>query len=166
MSRFALVVDQLDAVRKYTLSMLDNVEPSAWLMQPKEGVSHIAWQIGHLAVSEYWLALNRIRGRHPDDEELVSEKFVQRYGRLSTPDPSPANNLTAAELRAVLDRVHGQALKEIRMLSDAQLDEPVPKPHRQFTTKLGALLWCAQHEMIHVGQIGLLRRLLGMAPLW
>ena len=28
-----------------------------------------------------------------------------------------------------------------------------------FKTKLEAITWCAQHEMIHVGQIGLLRHL-------
>ena len=34
------------------------------------------------------------------------------------------------------------------------------------TTKLKALLWCAQHEMSHAGQIGLLRRHLGFPPMW
>ena len=34
------------------------------------------------------------------------------------------------------------------------------------TTKLRALLWCARHEMLHAGQIGLLRRHLGYPPMW
>ncbi len=34
------------------------------------------------------------------------------------------------------------------------------------TTKLRALLWCAHHEMLHAGQIGLLRRHLGYSPMW
>ena len=33
-------------------------------------------------------------------------------------------------------------------------------------TKLDSLFWCAHHEMLHAGQIGLVRRLLGQAPLW
>lgn len=33
-------------------------------------------------------------------------------------------------------------------------------------TKMESLLWCAHHEMLHAGQIGLLRRQLGYAPLW
>jgi uncharacterized damage-inducible protein DinB len=33
-------------------------------------------------------------------------------------------------------------------------------------TKRASLLWCAQHELVHAGQIGLLRRLLGYPPLW
>jgi hypothetical protein len=39
-------------------------------------------------------------------------------------------------------------------------------PHPFAKTKLLALLWCANHEMLHAGQIGLLRRLLGCPPMW
>jgi hypothetical protein len=46
------------------------------------------------------------------------------------------------------------------------LDKPVLKPHPLVKTKLWALLWCAQHEAVHAGQIGLLRRQLGYLPLW
>ena len=38
---------------------------------------------------------------------------------------------------------------------------------RQYTespTKFGALQHCSMQEMLHAGQIGLLRRLLGMTP--
>jgi hypothetical protein len=31
-------------------------------------------------------------------------------------------------------------------------------------TRLGALLFSSHHEMLHAGQIGVLRRLLGKAP--
>ncbi len=49
---------------------------------------------------------------------------------------------------------------------DKQLDDTAPPPaHPAFTTKLGALLYCARHEALHAGQIGLLRRLLGYKSL-
>jgi hypothetical protein len=51
-------------------------------------------------------------------------------------------------------------------LAEAELDQTVPHPHPFATTKLLALLWCAHHEMLHAGQIGLLRRLLGYPPIW
>jgi uncharacterized damage-inducible protein DinB len=34
-----------------------------------------------------------------------------------------------------------------------------------FETKREAIRWSIQHEFLHAGQIGLLRRLLGAAPL-
>jgi uncharacterized damage-inducible protein DinB len=38
--------------------------------------------------------------------------------------------------------------------------------HALVRTKYQALAWCAQHEVVHAGQIGLLRRLLGHPPVW
>jgi hypothetical protein len=47
----------------------------------------------------------------------------------------------------------------------AMLRVIIARPHPLVRTKLWALLWCAQHEAVHAGQIGLLRRQLGHAPL-
>jgi uncharacterized damage-inducible protein DinB len=67
---------------------------------------------------------------------------------------------------ADFDRVHQQTLAELQGLTESELDKTVLKPHPLVKTKLWALLWCAQHEAVHAGQIGLLRRQLGYAPLW
>ena len=42
---------------------------------------------------------------------------------------------------------------------------PVAEPHPLFETKLGAVDYAAGHEMVHNGQIGLLRRLMGKPAL-
>jgi uncharacterized damage-inducible protein DinB len=65
----------------------------------------------------------------------------------------------------VFDRVHDQVLREVRGLDEGELDQPVPHPHPFAKTKLLALVWCAHHEMLHAGQIGLLRRQLGHPPM-
>src|SRR5262249_61275317 len=104
----------------------------------------------------------------PEDEALTSPEFLRTFGRDSVPVPVP--DLTRypppAEIRAVFDRVHEQTLRELPNLADAELDSPLLTPHRVAKTKLWALLWCAQHEAVHAGQIGLLRRLLGYPPVW
>jgi len=167
MTRLELAVSQLSRARKYTLRFLDNTDTALWFRQPAEGVTHIAWQVGHLANSEYRLCLERIRGRRPEDELLVPPNFPTRFGRESAPDAVSAANASPEEIRATLERVHRQVLQELKSLSDEDLDlEPLPPRHPLFDTKLGAILWCSQHEMVHAGQIGLLRRLCGLAPLW
>ncbi|HEV3259752.1 MAG TPA: hypothetical protein VG013_22990, partial [Gemmataceae bacterium] len=55
---------------------------------------------------------------------------------------------------------------ELSGLDEAELDQPVPHAHPFAKTKLLALLWCAHHEMLHAGQVGLLRRHLGYPPMW
>src|SRR5262249_36757493 len=134
--------------------------------QPPGGVSHIAWQVGHLAFAEYRLGLWRIRGPQPQDVELISEAHRSLFGAESMPDADAGKYPSQAEIQTVFDRVHEHVLRELENLDEGELDQPVPHPHPFAKTKLLALLWCAHHEMLHAGQIGLLRRQLGHAPLW
>jgi hypothetical protein len=166
MSEIEWITAQLRSARRYTEGLLEAVDESDWFRMPAGGVTHIAWQVGHLAYAEYRLALERIRGVAVDDAELIPESFWRLFGRETTPDPDPSHSPAPAELRAVFDRVHRRALAELAGLSDADLDVPLPAPHRLARDRREILLWCGQHEMLHAGQIGLLRRLLGRPPLW
>ena len=165
MTRLELAVEQIVFARNYTIELLDQTPVAEWFRMPPGGVSHIGWQIGHLASAEYRMVLWRIRGAQPQDSELISEAHRGLFGYESVPDPDPAKYPSPADLRAVFDRVHEQVLREVRGLDEGELDQPVPHPHPFAPTKLRALLWCARHEMLHAGQIGLLRRQLGYPPL-
>jgi hypothetical protein len=166
MSRLQLAIDQIVFARNYTLGLLEKTPMAEWFLQPPGGVSHVGWQVGHIAFAEYRLALWRMRGLLPEDDALLSQEFRRLFGADSVPDPDPAKYPHPAEVRAMLDRIHVEVLKELPKLSEADLDQHVPHPHPYAKTKLLALLWCAHHEMLHAGQIGLLRRLLGHPPMW
>ena len=166
MSRLQQAVEQISFARDYTIHLLDHTPPTEWFRQPPCGVSHIAWQVGHLAFAEYSLALLDIRGPQPRDTDLISEQHLTLFGPDSVPDPDPKVYPDHSELRAVLDRVHEQVLRELSSLSEGELDQPVQDPLPFGKTKLLMLLWCARHEMLHAGQIGLLRRQLGYSHLW
>jgi hypothetical protein len=159
-------IEQIAFARNYTVRLLRHTDPAEWFRQPAGGVSHIAWQVGHLAMAEYRLVLGRVRGPRPGDKELIAPEFLRAFGRESVPDPAPERYPAPAEIRAVFDRVHEQVLRDLPGLADADLDAPLLTPHALCSTKRAALFWCAQHEMLHAGQIGLLRRLLGHPPLW
>lgn len=166
MSRLEMAIDQIKSSREYMLKLLETIDPNDWFRMPSEGVTHIGWQVAHLAMADYRLCLERIRGKLPEDEELISGEFLMQFGRDSVPNPDPAQNPSREETLGVLTRVREQVLLELPQLPETELDEPPLTPHRLFNTKLGALIWCAQHEMIHVGQMGLLRRLFGQKPAW
>jgi hypothetical protein len=165
MSRLQLAIDQIVFARKYTIELLDQTNTEDWFRQPPGGVSHIAWQVGHIALAEYRLALWRIRGTQPQDDALISQEFMRLFGP-EPPCADPSKYPDQAEIRSAIDRVHEQVLRELPGLGEAELDQPVPHPHPYAKTKLLALLWCAHHEMLHAGQIGLLRRHLGYPPIW
>jgi uncharacterized damage-inducible protein DinB len=164
LTNLELAREQLAAARRYTLTLLDGLDDEDWLRHPHEGVTHIAWQVGHLAMAEYGLCLFRIRGRRPEDLELMPSKFRKQFSRGSTPALESAAYPSPAEIRHVFDRIHEQALQELADCRAEVLDEKIEEPYAVFDTKLGALFFCAHHEMLHAGQIGLIRRLIGKSP--
>lgn len=159
-----LAISQIRFAREYTLTLLDGIESADWFRQPVEGVSHLAWQVGHLAMAQYGLCLFRIRGRADIDMDLMSSSFRKKFSKGTTPDPDPEKNPPPAEIRGVFDRVFEQTMKELPLVSNEVLQEPVDMPFAVTATKLGGLLFCSHHEMLHAGQIGLLRRLIGKSP--
>jgi hypothetical protein len=159
-----LAIKQIEFARGYTLSIVAEIEEKDWFVMPSGCPTHVAWQVGHLAMAEYGLGLFRQRGRQETDAELMSSSFRKQFSRGSVPEAEADKYPSPAEIRSVFDRVHGQVLKEAPSFTPEQLKEPVEPPFAVEQTKLGALLLCSHHEMVHAGQLGLLRRLLGKIP--
>ncbi len=166
MTELERATERIAFARGYTLRFLDGLTPDDWFRIPPAGVSHIAWQAGHVAYAEYRLVLVRLRGVAPDDAGLMPDELARHFKAESTPDPDPSAYPPADAIRAALDRVHARALKELSATDPATLGRPAEPPHPIAKTKLDALYWCAAHESVHAGQIGLLRRQLGRRPLW
>ena len=165
MSRLELAIANIEFARNYTNDILRHIHVNDWFHMPHEGVTNIAWQVGHLAMAEYRLLLERIRGVREEDDQLLPKVYLEKFGKGSVPSKSPSDYPSSADIVGVFDRVHKQALEELSTLGDEILDQPPEAPHPLFDTKLGSLHWMANHEMLHAGQIGLLRRLFGEKPL-
>ncbi len=163
-SRVEIALKQIEFARSYTMTLLEDLSEEEWYWQPEPAVTHIAWQLGHLAMAQYGLTLFRQRGRADIDTELMSGKFRKKFMKGTTPQGGAENYPTPTEIREVLDRVNAQMLEEVPTFSEESLDEPVDMPFAGFPTKYGSLLFCAHHEMLHAGQIGLVRRLMGKDP--
>ncbi|MEZ6131604.1 MAG: DinB family protein [Planctomycetaceae bacterium] len=157
-------VGQIQFARRYTLELLDATPREHWFTIPDGLPTNIAWQVGHLAVSQYGLLMFRVRGRLPEDLDLIPSAFRKAYSRQTTPNADPAAQPTADELLNRLNGVHDLALAELEQVEPAVLLEPVEMPYAAFPIKLGAILFCPLHEQIHAGQIGLLRRALKLEP--
>ena len=163
-TRLDIARQQIEFARQYTGALIQDVADDEWFRQPHGMVTHVGWQVAHLAVAEYGLCLFRLRGRREGDADLLPSSFRKQFSKGSQPDPDPARNPAPAEIRQVLERVHAQALQELSGYGEAELEQPVEAPYALYATKLGALFFCALHEMMHAGQLGLLRRALGRSP--
>lgn len=159
-----LAIQQIEFARNYTLSLLADIGDADWYRLPAGCPTQLAWQVGHLAMAEYGLCLFRQRGRQEIDREIMPSDFRKAFSRGSQPETDNTKILPPADIRAIFDRVHAQVLQEAPSFTADQLKEPVEAPFAVEATKLGSLYFCSHHEMLHAGQIGLLRRLLGKEP--
>ena len=157
-------VRQIQFSRNYTLELLEATPKSDWFVIPEGLPTNVAWQVGHLAVSQYGLLMFRIRGRDPDDLDLIPSRFRKAYSRQSTPSASQDKQPSAEELLERLDEVHQRAMGELAKVEAKTLLEAVEMPYAAYPNKLGAVLFCSLHEQIHAGHIGLIRRAIGLDP--
>jgi hypothetical protein len=157
---------QMKWMRQYTEQLLDSVPRELWSVVPAGAKTHIAWQVGHLAVAQYGLMLFRQRGRVEADLELMPGWLRKNFGRGSQPstDAAQAKASSPEILLEHMRAIHEQSCKEVAELSVDVLVEPTEMPYAAYPIKLGALMFCPLHESIHAGQIGLLRRLHGLEP--
>jgi hypothetical protein len=164
-ARLEVALDRARRSRLYTQQFLRDLSRADWFWSPSEYTTHIAWQVGHIAASQYSLCLRRVRGRTQEDESLISDQFIDAYKIGSIPLSGAANNLPLEEIQRVFDAVHEQVLRELALLDNAELDSPVDQPHPVFKTKFGAIDYSSQHELVHAGQIAMLRRMTNKASL-
>lgn len=158
-------VDRIEMARRRVKEFTADLTADEWFRHPAEFTTHVAWQVGHLAVSQYNLCLRRLRGRTKEDMTLIPDSFIEHFKLGSRPVAGAENYPPIAEIKRVFDAVHAQTLQELSALTDEELDVPVEQPHPVFKTKLGAVDYAPSHEMVHVGQIALLRRLMGKPAL-
>ena len=148
----------------HTLDRVDTVPLEDWFTIPAGGVSHVAWQVGHLAATQYRLCLERLRPRTAADEDLIPDGMLKQFGRTSQPDA--VTGFTAEQIRSAFDAVHARVLEEVAAYPDADLDAAPLLPHPFFSTRIAGLRYAPLHEMIHCGQIAMIRRMLGQNPIW
>lgn len=159
------VIAQMKWTRQYSLQLIESIPEDRWFEMPEGLPTHVAWQVGHLAVSQYGLMLFRQRGRSPGDLEIMPGWLRKQFGRGTQPGARTEKSPARSELLERLEKIHQQALAEIQDLTPEILAEATEMPYAAYPIKLGALMFCPIHEGLHAGQIGSLRRALGLEPI-
>ena len=161
--------EQSLATRELTLKILKETPFDIWYETPKIIETNIAWQVGHLIVSQYFHSIAVITGPNLD---IFSEVPLTSYFPIySMMTKSTINELQPEPDRLLkeLEIVNNYATRQFDNLKDSELDnplEPTKMRHPIAKTKYEALTWSFRHEMWHLGQISTLKRILGNSTIW
>jgi hypothetical protein len=161
MNFFDMVQELLGTSRFVMSTYLSDMSDADILVRPVEGAHHAAWQLGHLIVSERWM----IEGVSPHSCPALPDGFEvghakeaeSREGALFRPIKE-YQDLMMAQRRATIEVAKG--------LSESQLMEPAPEGMRSYAPFVRSVfLSIGGHELMHAGQIAVIRRALGKTVL-
>ena len=161
-----MLVDQLESARRMTLETFNDLNTGQRLFQPAPDVNHPLWLLGHITGSEDHLILGFCKG-----ESLLPEAYGKLFAMGSTLLEDPSGYPAGEEILEHMARVHEAALEYVRGASDDELEQPpvgfdrLDGRARDLFATRGRCVWFhAQHEAMHAGQMGYIRRLLGKPP--
>src|SRR3954471_16987338 len=101
MTQLESALERIRRSRKFTQQFLQDLTPAEWLWSPAQFTTHVAWQVGHIAVAQYNLCLRRVRGRTTADEAIVSDQFIDACKMGSKPACEQAQSPAVDEIKRV-----------------------------------------------------------------
>lgn len=130
---------------------LEGITHEKSVVQPPSGANCINWVAGHILF--FRNDLHALLGAEPawDGERM------KRYDRGSPPITDPAAALPYDELRAGLEKSLATMNAAVDAMDPARLAEPAARG--TVGDRISFLLF---HETYHIGQLGVLRRLVGL----
>ena len=150
----------LSYVRNLLYEMLQTIPAGEMLRQPSAGANHPLWIVGHLAVGD-----DQIRSALGGGQAHLPEKWVKMFGTGSTPTSQSDAYPPYDEVHRALTESRQRLLDWFEGMSDDDLRRPLPESWQGFAPTYGALISAlAAHEALHVGQLSVVRRSLGLKP--
>lgn len=133
---------------------LKDLSDTDLLVVPVEGMHPIAWQIGHLIVSER----NMMDAIQPGASPALPDGFEEAHPRQVDPSGTPAYR-PKDEYLALMKAQREASLALLESLPDEALDTPSPEKMRGFIPTFGHIFYMAgAHSLMHAGQFVAVRR--------
>lgn len=164
MNAIDLLLKQTQDAHIWTHKLIDSVPDDLWDKTPDTLESNIAWQVGHLVISEYYHAILVVKGFDAEITERIDLKaHNEKYGY----DSKPKNQVGTASPSLLREQIRFIQEKVIATISDLPLEDlqknveqPIKQKHPVAITKLDAISWNIKHTMWHCGQMATIKRLI------
>jgi uncharacterized damage-inducible protein DinB len=156
--------DQILTAYDWTQTQLqkvfDAIPREQYLHQPFPGANHALWTMGHLATVDQFF-LKSVAGR----DSALFERYSTMFFAKSTPSPNADSYPSIDAVREYFDASRKAFRSWIESLDDERLAAPLPAEQQRFAPSVaGMLLRLLWHEGMHYGQLTVLRKSLGLAP--
>jgi hypothetical protein len=134
------------------------------LVRPVPGANHIAWQLGHLIVSEAGMLKEYLpNAKFP----TLPPGFAEQHSKETSAVEPPKGFLTKAQYLELYNATREATIAAAAQLTPADLDKPTTGNMSNFAPTVGHLLFVLpNHDLMHAGQFTVVRRKLGKPVLF
>lgn len=152
-----VVLQTLDSSENFVNTYVGDLSDADLLVRAAPGMNHLAWQIGHLLVSERHILEELAPGTSPP----LPDDFAAKHSKEARVSDDPNQFATKAQYLE-LSKAQRAATKQVLAgLTDEQLDAPAPISIQRFVPTVGLTFnFIGLHTLMHVGQFVAVRRLL------
>jgi len=136
---------------------LSDLTDADLLIRPFPTQNHIAWQLGHLILSEKGM----LDGVKPGSSPELPPEFEAAHGRdeAATKCDDPAKFRGKAEYLKLMKAQRDASKAALEAASEADLDAPSPERLRQMAPTVGSVyMLMSSHVTLHAGQFVSVRR--------
>lgn len=143
---------------------LGDLSDADLLVRPVPNANHIAWQLGHLIMSEAGIARMGLPSvAYPQ----LPAGFAEHHANEAAKEDSPAKFATKDVYLDLFKRTREASIAALTGLTDADFDKPTTGRMSEFAPNVGALFQLvANHTLMHAGQFTVVRRKLGKPVLF
>ncbi len=151
-------LEALKSARSMLLRFIVDIPADKLCTPPVPGGNHALWTMGHLAWADeaFLIALTGEPSELPED-------WASKFAWGSTPVPDPGNYPPVAEVMRVAADVRDRLVQWFDGAGESEMTNPVPKDLEGFASDVGQLMFSiAGHDRMHVGQLAVVRKALGL----
>jgi len=139
-------------------SYFGDLSDAELMTRPGPNCNHLAWQLGHLIVSEAGLIDQVCPGSAPE----LPAGFAAQHSKETVGSDDASKFCTKQQYLDLLDLVRSASKAALEKLPDADFDLPGPERMRKICPTVGSFfILIATHPMMHAGQFVPVRRALG-----
>ncbi|MEY4667934.1 MAG: hypothetical protein RL518_633 [Pseudomonadota bacterium] len=157
---FRATIEEFLSTSHYVMrTYLSDMSDEDILTCPVDGAHHAAWQLGHLIMNER-RTVEAIRAGAGVD---LPEGFEQAHAKEVAVD-SRRGTLKLSQYLELMIAQRDKTKQVLMSLSDDELERPAPEFMRGYARSVSsAFMMIGSHEMMHAGQLAVIRRRLSKA---
>lgn len=140
------------------MAYLSDLQDQDLLTRPNPSCNHLAWQLGHLIISESRLLQSVCPGKGLD----LPAEFVEAHSKDSSGSDEESAFLSKDEYLSLYGDTRNATRAALGDFPEVNFDQPSPDPFLSRFPTLGDLfMLIAMHPLMHAGQFVVARRVIG-----